>query len=113
MRHNPIVDVLACAWCTNPFRRTRDQARRGVRHCSMRCAGFGRAVSIDDEHFRLMAARGLESRTRNREARLAQITAGLSPADAYRKGYKAGYSAGKANRRALLNLTPRKRKEAA
>lgn len=104
-----IVDSILCAWCTNLFRRTRDQATRGVRHCSRRCAGFSRAVTIDDEHFRLMAARALAARTRNREARLAVLTAGLTSAEAYRKGYQSGYSAGKANRRALLHLTPRKR----
>ena len=108
MRHNPVVDFIPCAWCTNNFYRTRDKARRGVRHCCKRCAGFGRAVSIDDEHYRLMAERALASRLRNREARLSALTAGLMPSEAYRKGYRSGYSAGKANRRALLHLAPRR-----
>ena len=98
----PIVDTVPCAWCTNPFERTSEQRRTRVRHCSRRCAAFGRAVTIPDAHWRLMNARALQSRLEGREERLAGIVAPLSKADAYRQGYKAGYSAGKARRRALL-----------
>ena len=91
-------DTVPCAWCTNPFSRTKQQADRGTRYCCRKCASYGRALVIPDEHFRRMAKAAHRSRVASRLARLGEIVAGLSVQDAYLRGYRSGYSAGRARR---------------
>ena len=102
-----IVDERPCAWCTNPFGRTRDQVRRNVRHCCRRCTGFGRALTISDEGWAALARRAHKVRAERRTARLAAIVANLSAAQAYVKGYQSGFAAGKHRRKPLIDLSAR------
>jgi hypothetical protein len=92
-------DVCLCAWCTNPFDRTKAQAHTGVKYCSARCRSFGRTVAISDAQWAAMARKAHESRAAGRLARLAATVDGLTKEQAYIKGYQSGYSAGKAKRR--------------
>ena len=95
-------DVRLCAWCTNHFSRTKCQADRGVRYCCKRCAGFGRAVAISDAQYRQMNRTSQARRMAGRLARLAGTVDGLTQVDAYLKGYRSGFAAGKAKRKPLI-----------
>lgn len=95
-------DVCLCAWCTNQFSRTKCQADRGVRYCCKRCAAFGRAVAISDAQFRRIAKASHKSRVAGRLAKLAGTVDGLTGVDAYLKGYRSGFAAGKAKRKPLI-----------
>lgn len=79
-------DVAICAWCTNPFERTKQQADRKQRYCGQQCAGYGIAVKLPDDHWSKMARAARASYSRNRAARLAKRLKGKTVEQAYRLG---------------------------
>lgn len=81
-------DVAICAWCTNPFDRTKAQADRGVRYCGKRCIGFGAAMHHPDEHFARLGRLGSRVRRARQAARLETRLAGKTPLECYRLGCK-------------------------
>jgi hypothetical protein len=105
-------DTRECAWCTNQFSRTKLQADNGKKYCSPVCAAHGRSVTIPDEHYRRMAHLAHRSRVAGRLRGLRAAVAGLSAVESYLKGYRSGYSAGKAKRRSQT-LEAAKRERAA
>lgn len=111
-------DTKVCAWCTNTWTRTKLQADRGTRYCSRKCAAFGRAVVMTDDDYRRMARLSHQSRVAGRLEGLAASVEGLTAEQAYLKGYRTGYSAGKYRRRATVQTdgdtkAPWRRKAAA
>jgi len=89
-----------CRWCATPL--TRAQQRRGNEFCGRRCAKL-RDHRRDPGFARRAGAQSWLKVGRPRYvARLAETLRGCpSMAEAYRRGYRAGYTVG-ANRRRTL-----------
>lgn len=67
--------------------------RAGCRYCSPSCAAHGGAVAMSEEALSARGRRAAAAAAAKRHARAEAAVAGLSPLEAYRRGYRNGLSA--------------------
>jgi hypothetical protein len=72
--------------------------RKGQKNCSFSCARVAVSKARSHEHKRRIALKAgtasAAAQRRRREARVNELTANLSPVEAFKRGYAMGYSAG-------------------
>lgn len=81
--------VRACAWCgtVKPF-------RAGIKYCSQVCVGYGRTMTLGDDHLRTIAQRASAAASAKRRAEAEAAVVGMTAEAAYRLGRKRGYAEG-------------------